>query len=380
MKPADTSHLLVVAAPSETRGTELADALRQMGRNVTLATTPEQAAQAGQYGGTVVVLSPTTRADPTVQAAIDANGARRFPFFTQTLILPFGTWDANPVLFRGSITDAAQRLIAAIDAPPAADVAREAAAALAAKDKQLADRRRLINIIGGAIALLLLIGLVIFVRSGDSTTPASTTAATAPTATAAPTGPVVYSAAAPGSCDQGTATWSLAANAAIACGSDGATLSAKSATSNYLFINFHTSDGTFPSTYQYAVTGKITKGDTNAVVFAGLQQQLPTGMEVVAVSQDGHWSLVQIDNSGKVLKVLKSGKLSGAVTNFKFSVTVDGLGMHVHLNGKGVVSDADELGDGSQAIIFGVADPGSATPFAASFANFTYTPPGTTGS
>jgi hypothetical protein len=374
MKPTDTSRLLVVAAPSDARGSELADTLHQLGRNVTLATTPEQAAQAAQYKGAIIVLSPATKDDPTVQAAINVQGARLFPFFAEPMILPFGKWEANPVLLRGSIPDAAERLVAAVDAPPAVDVAREAAEARAAKEQQAAVRQHISYIVGGFIAILLIIGLVIFVNSGNTTTPSGTS--TASSATPTPSGPAVYQAAAPGgACDQNGATWGLTSDATITCASDAATLSVKSATTDYQFITFKTPDGTFPSTYQFAFTGKITKGDAQTVIFAGIQQQPPVGMEVVAVSRDGHWSLVQISNTGKVLKTLKSGTLASAVTSFKFAVSIDGLGMHVKLNGKAVASDSDELGDGSQVILFGVADPGGTSGYAASFANFVYTPP-----
>lgn len=380
MESSTHTDILVVAAPSEARGAALADALRQLGRTVTLATTPDAAAQATSYAGTIVTLTPATRDDPTVQAAINARPERMVGFFPEPMILPFGKWSNDPVLLRDSMTDAAARLIAAVDAPPQADVAAAARAAREQAETRKAQRQRITLSIVSAVGAVLAILIVIALRGGDTSanTPSGsgTTAETTPTTV--PLNP--YSSALLGQvagCDTGGATWlSAPATLSVTCAKgQGTLLASPKATTGLQYLDFSPPEGTFPTAYVVSVKVTFVSGDANVYAFIGVLGQVShNGQQLCAVNMAGQWQGGEVNANG-TYKAQQTGtnKATLATVTIAASVNSDGS-VTCSINHKPVGKPFQTDLTSTQKLFVGMFDTDSTGPFSVRFSNFDYIP------
>jgi hypothetical protein len=375
--------ILVVAAPNEARGAALADALRQLGRSVTLATTPDVAAQAARYAGTIVTLTPATRDDPAVQAAINAQPSRMVGFFPEPMILPFGKWSNDPVLLRDSLPDAAARLVAALEAPLKEDVAAEARAARERKEAQAKQRQLITYGIVGAVIVVLVILTVIGVHSINANI-ASSQAAAPDTPTPAPTSVPLpsYSASLLGKgagCDTGHATWHVVPTSLTkTCAKGQGTLLATTQATNALQeLAFVPPAGTFPAAYSVSVKATFVSGDANVYAFVGvLGQTSHNSQQLCAVNMAAMWQGGEVGITG-AYKAQQHGALPNPLTTAT-------LGAVLHSNGTVTCAiDGKQVGkpftstlssSNTYQLFVGMFDVGSTGPFSVSFTSFKYVP------
>lgn len=132
-----------------------------------------------------------------------------------------------------------------------------------------------------------------------------------------------YTAAAPGSCDRGTAKWSLDTTNSLKATCTSAGMQLSKAKSNYVgFVNFHPTSAGFPANYLITVTISNLSSGSCAGVFANGQSQSNGGFGSL-VCDDGYWAIVRYDDAGSPHTVL-SGTGSRASTYYlKAAVVAD---------------------------------------------------------
>jgi hypothetical protein len=381
MESSTPADLLVVAAPSEAHGAALADALRQLGRNVTLATTPDAAAQAARYAGTIVTITPATRDDPTVQAAIAAAPARMVGFFPGPMILPMGKWSGDPVLLRDSLSDAAKRLVATLEAPLKADVAAAAREVIAQREARAQLRQRITLGVVAAVIVILVVLTVIGVRNIDANANSSASVATdtpTPAATSVPLQP--YSTALLGAgagCDSGSATWLSSPHTLnFTCTKgQGTLLATTKATTTPQSLAFAPPGGTFPAAYSVSVKATFVSGDANVYAFVGvLGQAANDDQQFCAVNMAGMWQGGKVDSVG-TFTVQQKKALATPFTTVVLGAAVQSDGtVTCSINGKKVGNTFTSDLPATQTLYVGMFDTNSTGPFSVRFTSFAYVP------
>lgn len=389
MYPPSPPQLLVVAAPTEAGGSALTEALRQIGWAVTLATTPEQAAWAARYAGCIVVLTPATRDDPAIQAALAARPARLAPVFAEPMILPYGPWTTSPIRLGEDMVAAARVVIEALfpvatpPAPPtyapvspmapayplAPTVAPAGSAhpfAPPASPRQ--NGRALALALGGAaLALLLVVTSVLVLHAGGKgSTLGSIIAAGTP-------GPA-YTAQNPGlGCDQGGALWHATDGVTQNCTAHGTKLSMPSDDGYLQGLFFSLPNILIPLSYRVAVTGTFLQGDSNFEIYVTAHDQQP-GDQSFEAFPNSEWRVGRHTTTGKFDRMLSIGFLPKPLKTLRLTVEVDGAVMHFAIDGKTVTTVTDATYQTTADIGFGIYDYRDAHPFAARFSDFVYTP------
>jgi hypothetical protein len=385
MYPPSSPQLLVVAAPGEARGSDLAEALRRMGWVVTLATTPEQAMSAAQYTGCVVVLTPATKDDPAIHAALAARPARLVPFFAEPMVLPYGSWTSGPVRLGEDMTTSARGAIEALfpvvapAAPPALAPASPFAAPLSSAHPftppspapHRSGRVLALALSGATLALLLVVTTVLIMHGiGKAGTTGSLTP---PTATPNPT----LTIANPGvGCDmQERALWRATDAVAQECTAQGTVLSMPGDDGYLQGLFFSLPDNTsIPISYRVAVTGTLLHGDANEELFLSVHEQMPGGQLFEAFA-NSEWQVYHISDTDQDDTLLSRGFSPKPLTTMTLSAEVDGAVMHFAINGKTVTTVTDATYQTTPYIFFGMGDYSSAKKaFSARFSDFTYTP------
>lgn len=385
MYPSSPPQLLVVAAPDETRGGALADALRQIGWVVALATAPEQAAWAAHYAGCIVVLTPAMKDDPVIQAALAARPARLVSVFAEPTVLPHGPWTASPVRLGEDMAVTARDAIVAlfpVVSPAAAPSPYSAVSPstpivspmypFAPPPPSRQSRRRALALAlgGAALALLLVVTSVLVLHAGGK---AGTTARLAPTATTSP----IITIANPGlGCDTSErALWETTGPISQVCTPQGTDLSMTHADGYLEGLYFGLLYGaTFPTSYRVAVKATLLRGDMNEEAVLSVHDQKPGG-QIFEAFANSEWQVGREDENGNYVALLSRGFLPQPVKTLALAAEVDGTVMHFTVNGQAVATVTDPTFLSSTDIFFGIDDYSSTSkPFSARFSDFTYAP------
>jgi hypothetical protein len=156
--------VLVAAPTGNAIGSALATGLQQHGWQVTVADSPKAAAQCENYAFCVVALSPETRDDPLIAAALRPMRGRLIPLFLASMALPPAHWATAPIQAQGTLEATMQAVITTLSAMPAIPAPTGAAYVhyTAPRPQLPSQRYRRRRLTGGGMVVLVAIGIIAY--------------------------------------------------------------------------------------------------------------------------------------------------------------------------------------------------------------------------
>jgi len=410
--------LFVVATEGDYRAQSLADALRQLGWNVTLATRPELATQAAGATAVIALLTPTTWNAPAVAAGVTSRAPRVIPVLAEPMALPNGPWTSAPFslssdtarqiseTLRGVTNNQQQQSAAqyapqpsrpfepaATQLPPSQAPSPYAAPSMpyqqptipasnwtatppppplgAAPTFSPVPARRG----GGALGRVLIGVAVIVVLLGIALV--KVLPAIVQTISANTNAP--YTTNVPGpTCDKGGGVWSTTSpsNVTITCQSGNTLITRKGDNTLIGSVDFNGKGESykFPQSYDVSVVGNIINGDQLVGFALGVHSTSSDDGQLLVVRQNSAWNLYDGVQTGSTLKTKKHGYLASGSKTYTINIQVRGPVVTFIVNGKTITTNVNTASNSTTSLSLGVSDPGSATQPSVSFSKFSYTP------